>query len=106
MPLYLDTRGKASVAVGICDRCSRKFPLGELMADRNSPGLRVCREDNDALDPWRLPARRTEDITLRYPRPDESLTFVSEDEDLTYAILTDTGVALLTASGETLEVAH
>lgn len=70
---YLDTRGKQYLAIGICDRCSRKFPLGELYRDPNFPGLRVCREDLDNYDPWREPARTPEQIALRYPRPDEAL---------------------------------
>lgn len=75
MPRYVDTRGKTSVAIGICDRCKFAFPLVDLEADRNSPGLRVCRADNDLYDPYRLPARKSEDISLRYPRPDVDLTF-------------------------------
>jgi hypothetical protein len=56
--------------IGICDRCSRKFPIVELMPDPNYPGLRVCRVDVDELDPYRLPARQTERITLPFVRPD------------------------------------
>ena len=74
MPKYISTLGKASLAIGICGRCSRKFPLVELMPDPNYPGLRVCRADLDQYDPYRLPARQTEDISLKYPRPDEPLT--------------------------------
>ena len=73
MARYLDTTGNATLGIGICDRCSRKFPLGELLTDPNAPGLRVCREDRDQLDPYRLPARQTEDITLRFVRPDVKL---------------------------------
>lgn len=84
MPLYLDTRGKIYAAVAICDRCSRKFPLEELMSDPNYPGLRVCKADLDQLDPYRLPARQTERITLPFVRPDTPLTsapygVISED---------------------------
>jgi hypothetical protein len=84
MPLYLDTRGKIYAAVAICDRCSRKFPLEELMSDPNAPGLRVCKADLDELDPYRLPARQTERITLPFVRPDTPLTsapygVISED---------------------------
>lgn len=74
MPVFLDTRGKSSLAIGICGRCSRKFPIGELMSDPNFPGLRVCRDDLDDYDPYRLPPRGTEDITLQYPRPDEPVS--------------------------------
>jgi hypothetical protein len=51
--------------------------LDELFSDPNSPGLMVCKEDLDVLDPWRLPARQTEQITLPFYRPDLDLTGVS-----------------------------
>lgn len=73
MPVFLDTTGRSTLGIGICDRCRRKFSLEELSSDPNSPGLRVCRDDRDQLDPYRLPARQTENITLRFPRPDEPL---------------------------------
>lgn len=73
MTLFLDTTGKASLAIGICDRCKRKFPLVELLHDPNSPGLIVCRDDADLFDPWRLPARQPENIVLPFVRPDEPL---------------------------------
>jgi len=39
--------------------------------DPNFPGLRVCNEGcADQLDPYRLAARKTERITIRFPRPD------------------------------------
>jgi hypothetical protein len=73
MGLFLDTRGLAYAGIAICDRCARKFPIGELMPDRNYPGLRVCKDDLDELDPYRLPARQTERITLPFVRPDVPL---------------------------------
>lgn len=73
MPVFLDTTGNSSLAIGICGRCSRKFPIDQLMPDPNYPGLRVCRADLDEYDPYRLPARQTEDITVRFPRPDTPL---------------------------------
>jgi len=73
MPIYLDTRGQPTLSVGVCDRCKIKFPIGDLSPDRNSPGLMVCAKDNDLYDPWRLPARKTENITVRHPRPDTPL---------------------------------
>jgi hypothetical protein len=45
----------------------------ELYPDPNFPGMRVCKEDLDVFDPWRLPARQTENIALRWPRPDVSI---------------------------------
>jgi hypothetical protein len=71
MPVYLDTRGNSVLSVAICDRCSRKFPYVELMPDPNFPGMRVCKDDLDNFDPWRLPAIQTENIALRFPRPDQ-----------------------------------
>jgi hypothetical protein len=35
--------------------------------------MRVCKEDLDNFDPWRLPAIQTENIALRFPRPDVSV---------------------------------
>ena len=73
MPVYLDTRGNSVLSVAVCDRCNRKFPYVELMPDPNFPGMRVCKDDLDNFDPWRLPARQTENISLRFPRPDVDL---------------------------------
>ena len=74
MPVYLDTRGNSVLSVAICDRCSRKFAYVDLMPDPNFPGMRVCKEDLDNFDPWRLPALQTENISLRFPRPDVSVS--------------------------------
>jgi hypothetical protein len=73
MPVYLDTRGNTVLSVAVCDRCSRKFAYTDLMPDPNFPGMRVCKDDLDKFDPWRLPARQTENIALRFPRPDVSV---------------------------------
>lgn len=70
MAIFLNTRGNPTLGIGICGRCSRKFPLHELHPDPNSPGLRVCRADMDHYDPYRLPPRQTEDITLPFLRTD------------------------------------
>lgn len=73
MPVYLDTSSYSVLSVAVCDRCNRKFPYVELMPDPNFPGMRVCKDDLDNFDPWRLPARQTENIALRFPRPDVSV---------------------------------
>lgn len=45
-----------------------------LEARRELPGLRVCGEGCfDTLDPYRLAARKTERINLRFARPDVSV---------------------------------
>jgi hypothetical protein len=71
--LYLDTERRGKVAIAVCDRCKTKYSIEELEKDPNFPGLRVCRDCVDVLDPWRLPPRATENITLNYPRPDTAL---------------------------------
>ena len=74
MPRFLDTTGNASLAIFVCDRCKMKRPIDEQMSDPNFPGLRVCQQGcADEKDPYRLPARKTERINLRFPRPDVSV---------------------------------
>jgi hypothetical protein len=79
MGLYLNPTGKSTFGLGICDRCRRKFSLDDLYSDPNSPGLRVCRADRDQFDPYRLPVRKAENITLRFVRPDVPLTVPEDD---------------------------
>lgn len=51
-----------------------KRPITEQIKDPNFPGLKVCTHGcADEKDPYRLPARKTEKITLAFPRPDESV---------------------------------
>ena len=77
MPRFLDTTGMASLAIAVCDRCKMKRAFSVLMADFNFPGLRVCNEGcQDQRDPYRLAARKTERINLRFPRPDLSVAVV------------------------------
>jgi hypothetical protein len=73
MSRYLNTRGKATLGIGICDRCRKKFPLDQLHEDPNAPGLRVCAKDRDVLDPYRLAPPVAEIVTLRFTRPDVPL---------------------------------
>jgi hypothetical protein len=70
MPVYLSTRGKTTLGIGICGRCSRKFSLDDLHSDPNYPGLMVCDADRDDYDPYRLPARQPDNIVLPFTRPD------------------------------------
>mgnify|MGYP006266422753 CR=1 FL=1 len=86
MPVFLDTTGRSTLAIGVCDRCNRKMSLDDLYPDGNSPGLRVCLADRDELDPYRLPARQTEKITLPFVRPDVNIAvqpigIVTEDDN-------------------------
>jgi hypothetical protein len=53
-----------------------------MRSDPNFPGLQVCDQDcADQFDPYRLPARKTEKITIRFPRPD--LSVAVENNNLT-----------------------
>jgi hypothetical protein len=55
--------------------------------DRNIPGLRVCNYGcNDERDPYRLPARQPEKISIRFPRPDAP---IGEDDQ---ALTTDPNI--------------
>lgn len=74
MPLFLDTRGRGILGIGICDRCRMKKSLADLHPDRNSPGLRVCDPCNDEFDPYRYAAPPVEDISLPFVRPDEDIS--------------------------------
>lgn len=73
MPIFLDTRGRSTLGIAICSRCSKKMSLDDLYQDPNFPGLWVCLADRDSYDPYRLPPRQSEIITLRFCRPDDPL---------------------------------
>ena len=74
MPIFLDTLGYSDIAIAVCDRCKMKRPHAVMRSDPNFPGLQVCNEGcADQFDPYRLPARKTERITIRFPRPDVSV---------------------------------
>ena len=67
---FLDTRGNPTLGIGICARCSRKFPIAELHSDPNYPNLMVCKVDSDQYDPYRLAPRAPDQIVLPFVRPD------------------------------------
>lgn len=71
--IFLDTRGKSTLGIGICQRCNFKFPLGMLYDDPNVKGMKVCSADRDDFDPYRMPARQADKISLPFVRPDEAL---------------------------------
>jgi hypothetical protein len=74
MPIFLDTRGNSTLSIAVCDRCKMKRAHSVMRPDPNFPGLRVCNQGcADNKDPYRLPARQTERITIRFPRPDVSV---------------------------------
>jgi hypothetical protein len=82
MPRFLDTTGNAVISIFICARCKMKRASIEAMPDPNFPGLVVCQQGcADQKDPYRLPARKTERITIQYPRPDTSVA--TDPNDIT-----------------------
>ena len=80
MPRFLNTEGYSDIAIAVCDRCKMKRPHAVMRSDPNFPGLQVCNEGcADEFDPYRLPARKTERITIRFPRPDVSVAVDPND---------------------------
>lgn len=69
---YLPVRTSGTAAIAVCPRCQKKVYHDDLVEDPNNKQW-YCADCVDRLDPWRLPARQTEDITLRHPRPDVDL---------------------------------
>jgi len=104
MTYFLDTTGNPTLGIGLCDRCRKKFPLMELASDPNSPGLKVCVDDRDQFDPYRLPARQSERINLPFVRPDERVEGFQMDYG--YALYSnyfwtqDTGYHIMTEDGK------
>jgi hypothetical protein len=97
MPMFLDTEGYSDIAIGICDRCRMKRPHATLGPDINFPGLMVCEENcRDEKDPYRLPARQTERINLRFPRPDVSVAAIQNN-----LVLNDQQSIILSTEGNT-----
>lgn len=73
MSLYLPVRVTGTAAIAVCPRCQKKIYYDDLKVDPNNQQV-YCAGCVDLFDPWRLPARRAEDISLHHPRPDTELT--------------------------------
>lgn len=71
--LFLPVHTSGRVSIAICPRCQKKIQYDDLRQDPNNQNW-YCAECVDLYDPWRLPARQAEDITLHHPRPDEELS--------------------------------
>jgi len=85
MPVFLDTIGNSTLSIFVCDRCKMKRPYSDMRPDGNIPAIKVCSDScSDEFDPYRLPARQPEKITIRFPRPD---TDVAVNND---ALITET----------------
>lgn len=100
MSAFLDTSGNATYGIGLCARCSRKFPLGELREDPNFPALYVCRDDLDEYDPYRLAPRPEDQIVLPFIRPDTpvatSPSGIIDEAETLFLITEDNGQYLET----------
>jgi hypothetical protein len=87
MGKWLDTLGNNVLSLAICDRCKMKRAYSDITQDGNIPALRVCIYGcSDQFDPYRLPARQPEKITIRFPRPDADVSVYND------AITTDPNV--------------
>lgn len=106
MPIFIDPSGETSYGIGICARCSKKMKLEDLYDDPNAPGLKVCIDDLDDYDPYRLAARPTEEINLIYVRPDRPLDDVGGDPSFStlYQRATGNSGLRVTQSGEFREI--
>jgi len=97
MPIFLDTLGMSDLAIAVCDRCKMKRPHAVMRTDPNFPGLQVCDQGcADQKDPYRLPARKTERIALRFPRPDVSVALDPDN-----LIADDQGDWIISTEGNT-----
>jgi hypothetical protein len=66
-----------------------KRPYSDMRPDGNIPAIKVCSDScSDNWDPYRLPARQPEKITIRFPRPDADVAVQ------TNYLTTDPNVAL------------
>jgi hypothetical protein len=103
--IWLDTRGKSTLGIGWCDRCKFKFSLDDLQSDRNNPGLKVCSRCNDELDPYRLPPRAPDDLTLPFYRTQEPLIIPDDPPEASFdALATELDEPILAENGvEALE---
>lgn len=74
MPKYLPPRiVGGSLAIAVCPRCHFKRYSTELEMDPNTKQM-VCKYNCvDEFDPYRLPAKPEDKISLQYPRPDDPL---------------------------------
>ncbi len=77
---FLNTTGNQTLGIGICQRCSFKFPLHMLMQDPNIPGFLVCAADRDDFDPYRMSPRPADIVQLPFVRPDVALTTPLADQ--------------------------
>lgn len=74
MSKYIDTISNVPLSIAVCPRCKMKRAYVDFVFDPNTQ-LRVCRFGcADEIDPYRLPQRKAENISIQYPRPEEDVT--------------------------------
>jgi len=64
------------LAISICQRCGFKHPYKEMREDGNIPGLYVCAECYDHIDPYKLPPALPDAFVLHHARPDLKISDV------------------------------
>ena len=73
MSKYLQTEGNNPLTIAICPRCKMKRAYVDFVFDPNTQ-LRVCRFGcADLKDPYRMPSKNPDKLSVKYPRPDEDL---------------------------------
>lgn len=73
MPKYINTTGNDPLSIAVCPRCKMKRAYVDFVVDPDTQ-QRVCHFGcADLKDPYRLPSRKGENISIKYPRPDEDI---------------------------------
>ena len=73
MSKYLSTTGNSPLSIFVCPRCKMKRAVVDQVKDPNT-GLIVCNQGcSDLKDPYRLPSKPADKLSIRYPRPDTDL---------------------------------
>lgn len=74
MSAFLNTMGKSILSPAICDRCHIRGAAADMITDPDKPGLFVHKHCADQYDPWKLPPRQADKISIDHPRPDVSMS--------------------------------
>lgn len=72
MSKFLKTQGKSRLAIAVCLRCSTKVAHSDLQIDPDTQ-MRVCAGCVDQPDPYRLPPRVPDRITLPFVQADSPI---------------------------------
>lgn len=70
MARFLSPFARRIAAPAVCQRCNFKFYLVDLQPDGDNPGIRVCRQCCDQIDPYKLPPPPPDRIAIPNPLPD------------------------------------